>query len=104
MNARLRNNVGFLKTSDFSRDKRTRILFGNMFVRELVREHVLVRERKQNTNKNFVAFREQEQNENKNISNTENENKNQKNTFTLIPWTSVHKLFVSLFSMYDQKS
>ena len=34
----------------------------DQFVRELVREHVLVREREQNTNKNFVAFLEQEQN------------------------------------------
>ena len=32
---------------------------------DVVREHGLVRKRKQNANKNFVNFREQEQNENK---------------------------------------
>ena len=49
-------------------------------VRELVREHVLVREREQNANKNFVDFREQEQNENKKcFEHREREqNKNQK--------------------------
>ena len=53
----------------------------DQFVRELVREHVLVREREQNTNKNFVAFLEQEQNKNKKyLEHREREqNKNQKN-------------------------
>ena len=53
----------------------------DQFVRELVREHVLVREREQNTKKNFVAFLEQEQNENKKyLEHREREqNKNEKN-------------------------
>ena len=48
------------------------------FVRELVCEHVLVREREQNANKFFFDFREQEQNKNKNFfeSREREQNKN----------------------------
>ena len=53
----------------------------DQFVRELVREHVLVREREQNMNKNCVAFREQEQNENKKYfeHREQEQNKNKQN-------------------------
>ena len=65
----------------------------DQFVRELVSEHVLVREQEQNTNKNFVAFREQEQNENKKYfeHGEREQNKNQKNMRVLLSVLAIDK-------------
>ena len=59
----------------------------DQFVRELVREHVLVREREHNMNKNCVIFLEQKQNENKKyLEHREREqNKNVKYACYFIP-------------------